>query len=93
GSQGVLIPHRNRRHLMLESKVVEAVAKGLFHIYTAEHANEGIELLTGLPAGMANEAGNYPHASVLGHAQKALQAFRRACHVPEHPKAGRKLLR
>lgn len=93
GSQGVLIPHRNRRHLMLERKVVEAVAKGLFHIYTAEHANEGIELLTGVPAGMANEAGNYPHGSVLGHAQKALQAFRRACHAPEHPKAGRKLLR
>ncbi|GAO36257.1 ATP-dependent protease [Sulfuricella sp. T08] len=93
GSQGVLIPHRNRRHLMLESKVVEAVAKGLFHIYTAEHANEGIELLTGIPAGMANEAGSYPHGSVLGHAQKNLQVFRRACHAPEHPKAGRKLLR
>jgi len=93
GSQGVLIPHRNRRHLMLESKVVEAVAKGLFHIYTAEHANEGIELLTGVPAGVGNEAGNYPHDSVLGYAQKALQAFRRACHAPEHPKAGRKLLR
>jgi predicted ATP-dependent protease len=93
GSQGVLIPHRNRRHLMLESKVVEAVARGLFHIYTAEHANEGIELLTGVPAGIANEAGNYPHGSVLGHAQKNLQAFRRACHAPEHPKAGRKLLR
>jgi len=42
---------------------------------------------------MANEAGSYPHGSVLGHAQKNLQLFRRACHVPEHPKAGRKLLR
>ncbi len=93
GCQGVLIPNRNRRHLMLENKVVEAVAKGLFHIYTAEHADEGIELLTGVPAGTANEAGSYPQGSVLGHAQKALQAFRRACHAPEHPKAGRKLLR
>lgn len=93
GSQGVLIPHRNRRHLMLESEVVEAVAKGLFHIYTAEHVNEGIELLTGIPVGMANEAGSYPHGSVLGHAQKNLQAFRRACHAPEHTKSGRKLLR
>ncbi len=93
GSQGVLIPHRNRRHLMLESKVVEAVAKGFFHIYTAEYASEGIELLTGVPAGMANEAGSYPHSSVLGSAQKNLLAFRRACHTPEHPKSGRKLLR
>lgn len=93
GSQGVLIPRRNRRHLMLDRKVAEAVGKGLFHIYTAEHANEGIELLTGLPAGAPGEAGGYPHGSVLGHAQKALQAFRRACHPPEHPKAGRKRLR
>ncbi len=93
GSQGVLIPHRNRRHLMLERKIAEAVAQGLFHVYTAEHASEGIELLTGVPAGVANEAGSYPHGSVLGHAQKTLLAYRRACHVPEHPKAGRKHLR
>ena len=78
GSQGVLIPHRNRRNLMLESKVVEAVARGLFHIYTAEHVSEGIELLSGFPAGMANAAGNYPRGSVLGRAQKTLQTYRRA---------------
>ncbi|MDO8262682.1 MAG: ATP-binding protein [Gallionella sp.] len=98
GSQGVLIPQRNRRHLMLERKIVEAVANGLFHIYTAEHASAGIELLTGLPAGMANEAGDYPPGSVLGNAQKTLLAYRRACqisghHVPEHPKSGHKRLR
>jgi predicted ATP-dependent protease len=85
GSHGVLIPQRNRRHLMLERKVVEAVAQGLFHIYTAEHASEGIALLTGLPAGVADEAGSYPHGSVLGHAQKTLQAYRRACLLSAHP--------
>ncbi|MEQ1741948.1 MAG: ATP-binding protein [Candidatus Nitrotoga sp.] len=93
GSQGVLIPHRNRRHLMLEHKVIEAVAKGLFHIYTAEHTNEGIELLTGLSVGIANGIGNYPNDSVLGHAQKTLLAYRRACQVLDHPKEGRKHLR
>ncbi len=87
GTHGVLIPHRNRRHLMLERKVVEAVDQGLFHIYTAEHTSEGIELLTGLPAGVADEAGNYPHGSVLGHAQKTLLAYRRACQASAHPKA------
>jgi predicted ATP-dependent protease len=85
GSQGVLIPQRNRRHLMLERKVVEAVDQGLFHVYTAEHASEGIELLTGLPAGVADEAGNFPHGSVLGHAQKTLLAYRRACQISAHP--------
>ncbi len=98
GSQGVLIPHRNRRHLMLDSKVVEAVAKGLFHIYTAEHAGEGMELLTGATFGVANEEGVYPPDSVLGNAQKTLLAYRRACqlsghhepehHKSEHPKTG-----
>lgn len=90
GSQGVLIPRRNRRHLMLERKVAEAVAQGLFHIYTAEHASEGLELLTGLPAGIANDAGNYPRDSVLGHAQRTLLAYRRACQASEHTKNERK---
>lgn len=93
GRQGVLIPHRNRRHLMLKGPVVDAVANGLFHIYTAEHVTEGIELLTGFPAGVLNEAGNYPQGSVLHHAQKNLQAYRRACHAPEPSKPVRKLLR
>ena len=92
GSQGVLIPQRNRRHLMLERKVADAVTQGLFHIYTAEHVTEGIELLTGLPAGIANEAGNYPRGSVLGHAQKTLLAYRRACQASERAKAERKRL-
>jgi len=92
GSQGVLIPQRNRRHLMLERKVAEAVAQGLFHIYTAEHASEGLELLTGLPAGIANDAGNYPRDSVLGHAQRTLAAYRRACQASEHTKTERKRL-
>ena len=98
GSQGVLIPHRNRRHLMLERKVIEAVANGLFHIHSAEHAGEGMELLAGCPFGVADEAGVYPAGSVLGDAQRALVAYRRACqisghHVPEHPKSGHKRVR
>jgi predicted ATP-dependent protease len=98
GSQGVLIPHRNRRHLMLERKVVEAVANGRFHIHSAEHAGEGMELLTGCPFGIADEAGVYPAGSVLGDAQRALVSYRRACqisghHVPEHPKSGHKRVR
>lgn len=90
GTQGVLIPQRNCRHLMLERKVIEAVDHGLFHIYTAEHASEGLELLTGMPAGVADENGSYPPSTVLGHAQKTLQAYRRACQVSAHKKSGAK---
>ncbi len=93
GSQGVLIPSRNQRHLMLERRVIEAVEQGLFHIYTADHVSDGMELLMGLPAGVVDEEGEYPRGSVLGRAQKTLQSYRRACHVSEHPKAGRKHLR
>ncbi|MCX7192809.1 MAG: ATP-binding protein [Proteobacteria bacterium] len=93
GSQGVLIPSRNRRHLMLDRRVINAVEQGLFHIYSATHVSEGMELLMGLPAGTADGDGDYPHGSVLGRAQKTLQSYRRACLASEHPKAGRKHLR
>ena len=98
GNQGVLIPHRNRRHLMLERNIVEAVEQGRFHIYTAEHASEGIELLTGYPAGIADQTGSYPRDTVLGNAQRTLLAYRRACqisghHEPEHPKPGHRRVR
>lgn len=79
GHQGVLIPHRNRRHLMLDRKVIEAVRQGRFHIYTAERAGEGLELLTGRPFGALDAAGAYPPGSLLGQAQKTLQDYRRAC--------------
>jgi len=79
GNQGVLIPHRNRRHLMLDRKVIEAVEQGLFHIHTAEHVTSGIELLTGMPAGVANSSGTYPKGTVFGHAQKTLAEYRKAC--------------
>lgn len=79
GQQGVLIPRRNSRHLMLERRVQEAVALGRFHIYTAELAGEGMELLTGQPFGALDAKGRYSAKSVLGRAQKTLQDYRRAC--------------
>jgi len=78
GSQGVLIPRRNLRHLMLERHVVEAVSRGQFHVYTAEHASEGMELLTGALFGEASPGGVYPPESILGRAQKTLQDYRHA---------------
>jgi predicted ATP-dependent protease len=84
GSQGVLIPHRNRRHLMLDHAIIAAVAQGLFHIHTAEHVTEGLELLTGAPAGSVNASGLYPRGSVLSCAQSTLLSFRRACLALEH---------
>lgn len=88
GEQGVLIPYQNRQHLMLDHEVIAAVEKGLFAIYTMEHVTEGLELLTGLPSGNIESArmSGYSSDTVLGHAQKTLLIFRRACQLTQHPK-------
>jgi len=64
GSQGVLIPSTNRRHLMLRDDVLEAVSNGQFHVWYAEQVDDALELLTGLPAGEPDSAGVYPEGSV-----------------------------
>ena len=51
GSQGVMIPKRNIQNLNLDKEIIESVKKGKFHIYAVETIEEGIEILTGVPAG------------------------------------------
>ncbi len=88
GDQGVLIPHANRRHLMLGYPIIEAVEKGLFAIYTMEHVLQGLELLTNMPAGILDTGRmmGYPSDTVLGNVQRTLLGFRRACQTMQHPK-------
>ncbi|MBM9511824.1 Lon protease family protein [Desulfogranum marinum] len=86
GSQGVLMPHRNRRHLMLDHQILEAVGQGLFHIHAVEHVSDGLELLTGVVAGCANKNGVFPRGSALSHAQRTLLAYRKACRDSQHGK-------
>lgn len=50
GSQGVIIPSTNVKHLMLRSDVVEAVKAGQFHITPIQTVDEAFELLTGVSA-------------------------------------------
>jgi len=64
GDQGVLIPYQNLRNLMLREEVVEAVRSGQFHIYTAKTIDEGIEVLTGIPAGEKQEDDTYPEGTI-----------------------------
>jgi predicted ATP-dependent protease len=51
GTQGVIMPQANARHLMLRPDVVEAMRQGHFHIYPIAHIDQGLELLTGVAAG------------------------------------------
>jgi predicted ATP-dependent protease len=64
GEQGVLIPSQNLRNLMLDEEVVDAVRQGKFHIYSATTIDEGIEILTGVPAGAKQNDGTYPEGTV-----------------------------
>lgn len=64
GNQGVMIPHQNVKNLMLKDEVVQAVKEGKFHIYSVKTIDEGIEILTGIPAGKKDEKGNYPEGTI-----------------------------
>lgn len=75
GSQGVVIPAQNVDNLMLKEEVLEAVKKGLFHIYAVRNIEEVIELLCGVPAGTIKEDGSYPEESVFGKADRKLMEF------------------
>jgi lon-related putative ATP-dependent protease len=64
GSQGVLIPAANVKHLMLDRRVVEAVEAGRFQVYPVETIDQGLELLTAMPAGARGADGAFPEDSV-----------------------------
>jgi len=75
GDQGVIIPHQNVRHLMVKEEVVEAIKNGKFHIWPVKTIDEGIEILTGVPAGQPDSAGKYPEDTVHGRVDRRLQQF------------------
>ena len=75
GSQGVLIPASNQKHLMLRSDVVKAAEQGLFHIYPIETIGQGIELLTGRPAGVRAVNGNFATGTINDLVEATLLRF------------------
>ncbi len=64
GNHGVIIPIQNVKNLNLSDEVVEAVKQGLFHIYSVSTIDEGIEILTGVPAGKKDKNGQFPAGTV-----------------------------
>jgi predicted ATP-dependent protease len=75
GDQGVMIPTQNVKNLMLRNDVVEAVAAGRFHIYEVSTIDEGIEILTGVPAGRRNESNSYEKGTINYLVENQLEAF------------------
>jgi lon-related putative ATP-dependent protease len=75
GAQGVIIPATNIKHLMLRWDVVHAAQAGQFNIYTVTTADDALELLTGMNAGVANDQGEYPPESFNGQLEAQLLQF------------------
>ena len=63
GQHGVIIPAQNVRNLHLSDEVIDSVRKGKFHIYSVRTIDEGIEILTGVPAGKKDKNGKYKEIS------------------------------
>jgi predicted ATP-dependent protease len=75
GEQAVLMPSANLRNLMLRPDVVSAVQEGKFHIYAVSTVDEGLEVLTGVPAGARDLGGRYPEGSVNDLVEKKLAQY------------------
>jgi predicted ATP-dependent protease len=77
GDQGVVIPRSNVKHLMLRKEVVDAVREGRFHVWAVNTVDEGIEILTGVPAGEPDARGRYPPGSINRRVTDALAKMAR----------------
>ena len=75
GSHGVIIPHQNVKNLNLSDEVIEAVKNGEFNIYAISNIEEGIEILTGVPAGKKDANGNFPAGTVNYLAYEKLKKY------------------
>ena len=75
GAQGVIIPRANTKNLMLRKEVIDAVKRRKFRVYQVATVEEGIEILTGVPAGKPDKEGNYSDGTVYGAVQKKLKQY------------------
>jgi predicted ATP-dependent protease len=78
GRQGVLIPKSNVKHLMLRPDVVEAARRRKFSVIPVSTIDEGIALLTGIPAGERGGDGRFPDGTVNARVEARLKGFAEA---------------
>jgi predicted ATP-dependent protease len=75
GEQGVLILHSNVLHLMLREDGVDAVTAQQFHVWAVKTIDEGIEMLTGMPAGTRGADGCFPAGTLNERVDRHLREF------------------
>ncbi len=74
GKQGVIIPEKNVRHLVLRDDIIESVKRGEFHIYAISHIEEGIPILMGLEAGQ-REGNEYKNETLFYKVREKMKFF------------------
>jgi predicted ATP-dependent protease len=72
GKQGVMLPRTNLEQLVLRDDVAHAIEAGTFHIYAIDTVAQGIEVLTGLPAGERDQNGRFSAVSVFGRVERRI---------------------
>ncbi len=85
GNHGVIIPRKNVPNLMLDEEVIEAVRNKLFNIWAVSHIDEGLEILTGIPAGEKDVKGAFLPETVHYLADQQLEewSLKRKMHIQE----------
>ncbi|BCS55455.1 Lon protease family protein [Geobacter sp. SVR] len=75
GRQGVMIPKTNEQHLMLGDEIVAAIAAGMFHIWSVESIEQGIEILTGMAAGTRGRNRRFPKGTLYRLVEERLSSM------------------
>ena len=75
GEHGVIMPIQNVKNLNLSDEVINSVKEGKFHIYAISSIDEGIEILTGVPAGKKNKEGKFPAGTIKYLAYEKLKRY------------------
>ncbi len=81
GSHGVMIPVQNVDNLQLSDEIVDAVKNKKFHIYSVSTIEEGIEVLTGVPAGKKDKDGHFPAGTVNNLVYEKLKKYSKWKHA------------
>ncbi len=85
-NEGVIIPKQNIKDLVLKDDIINDVEKGLFNIYAISHINEGIEILTGVKAGVRNKDGSFEEDSINYKVYEKLKKFSEIANDSEEDK-------
>jgi predicted ATP-dependent protease len=86
GSQGVIIPTANVSQLMLRPDVIEAVAAGRFAVYAVQTVDQGLEILSGVPAGSRDTLGRFPAGTLNARIEERLADFAERARAPAVPR-------